>query len=143
MLAPNTAATGDKPVEKFRTITLTNRAPVQISEQEWPVIAHGACGGEEPQREDWVIEIRVRKDKFGRIIVHGKYALEVPGCEEFDQLVRVGRYLHACHINVSDIWAAISAIGDELRERIACDKFKKHVIYAVDSCFAALPPQKI
>lgn len=69
----------DTTTPKTRTITLTDRAPVKIREEEWPVIATGSADdddamqvGNAPNRE-WTRTMRVRRHEDGRVIVYGVY----------------------------------------------------------------------
>ena len=59
--------------DKMLTITLTNRAPVQIATAEWPIIAHGdGHDGKiesEANRKWW---LRVRRHG-NRLIAYGAY----------------------------------------------------------------------
>lgn len=68
-----TNETTEAPVEKKkRTITLTNRAPVRIVEDDWPIIAMdtGYTGRVEAQaNEEWALRVRQHAD--GRSIVYG------------------------------------------------------------------------
>lgn len=60
-----------------QTITLTDRAPVVIDETEWPVIAsafwHDGLGPM-PTRADRRANLKVRRHRDGRTIVHGSFA---------------------------------------------------------------------
>jgi len=157
MLAPNEAgrepAPEPKPVEpKLRTITLTNRAPIQIVEDEWPEVAHGRCGYDHPgDIFQWNISIRVRRENHkkhgshiyggGRVIIHAKYSYWDENHQDDSQTVRVGRLLTADE-SARDLWKHILGVGDELRERIANEHWRKQVIHAVDACFANLPAQR-
>lgn len=57
---------------KYRTITLTDRAPVKIRENEWPIIAQGEWYDShihsQANREH---HIKVRQHEDGRAIVYG------------------------------------------------------------------------
>lgn len=57
-----------------RTITMTNRPPVRIEDDNWPVLAEGSefDGQFEAQanRRAW---IKVRQHEDGRTLVYGKY----------------------------------------------------------------------
>ena len=134
------------PVEaKRRTITLTNRAPIKIIEEEWPVIGLGVHEWEHPAGADhgsFSIVMRVRQEKSlfaarPTYIIHAKY-------DEYDedpqggQRVRVGR-----RVDDGDLWRNMVEVGDELRARITNDYCRKLVVYALDACFASLPPQPI
>jgi hypothetical protein len=159
MLAPNPGhepAPASAPAEpKLRIITLTNRAPIQIVEDEWPEIAHGQCGYECPGGADiynWEISIRIRQqslnknpttrfDMGGRSIIHAKYSFWDESHEEDARTVRVGRLVDE-NVTAEKFWKHILAVGDELRERIGNEKHRQHVIYAVDGCFADLKPHK-
>lgn len=140
---------------KHRTITLTNRAPIRIVEDDWPVIAEGGCGYEPDGAPfGWSIELRVRQRKLpeGRrfftdvedtYIVHAKYSyFDEVSYEPEGQRVRVGRMLTARE-GAAALWKHILETGEELRTRIADDKHKQHVVYAVDQCFANLTPHNV
>lgn len=138
-----------KPVApKTRTITLTNRAPLKIVEDEWPVIAQGVCSSEPETCEDWVIEIRVRHQlwtdtAFGKIggqyLIHANYNYSFDPMEQY-QRIRVGRLLTAHHA-AENLWKEIFAVGEELRGRIFNKALREQVTHAVDACFADLPAQ--
>lgn len=127
------------PVEsKTRTITLTNRAPIMIKEDEWPVIAQGMNSYDHDSGTGWSIEIRVRKGKWDYLI-HANYYLD-NGREEDWARARVGRLI-SHHEAAAHLWKHMAEVGDELRERIEIDRMKKQVVYAMDNCFADLKPQ--
>ena len=71
-----------RPTDKTRTITLTDRPPVRIREDEWPVIAVAtgdSYGSGDPSRHDQALRegqcdtysLRVRQHADGRAIVYG------------------------------------------------------------------------
>jgi len=147
MPASNTAAAADK----RRTITLTNRTPIRIVEDDWPIIAQGACGFD-PNPPDapwpfetWSIEIRVRRCRHnsGRFIIHAKYSFDDPRNEDNSQTVRVGRLLDGYNDVSLKLCEQILAVGEELRSRIGNEVLRKHVTYALDGCFAQLPPRDV
>jgi hypothetical protein len=130
------------PVEKkTRTITLTNRAPVQINEDDWPVIAQGVESWEHPGCNDGHhIEIRVRKNKHWQYIVHANYRFIIEDNEDLFQQVRVGRMQQVIEDHV--LWKMISDVGQEMLDRINNEKMKKYAQHAIDQCFANLPAEK-
>jgi len=148
---PTPAAKPAQP--RRRTITLTNRAPVQIIEADWPVIAEGSCGYEiEGAPYSWGISIRVRYEAIkedrrlnlttgGRYLVHAKYHSWDEEDEEASQIVRVGHLLERNEGSASDLWKHIMTVADELRVRIEGEPMRKKVTHAVDACFANLPVQ--
>lgn len=158
MLARNdeAAPAAAKPIEKHRIVTLTNRAPIRINEDEWPVIAQGGDGEgcfEAPWQ--WSISIRVRRkqqtkrnffhDYENSHIIHATYSVRDDTREPDDpcnQTVRVGRVLTEKQSG-TDLWKHIFEVGEELRERILIERFRKRVTLAVDDCFAHLSPGEI
>jgi hypothetical protein len=144
----------EKPTElvvRTRTITLTNRAPIRIVEDKWPVLAEGNCGssfyGDAPW--GWKISIRVRAQQHeskyfntgGRYLIHAKYNSydETKECDDdLNQTVRVGRLLTGNQA-ANDLWKHIFEVGEELRSRIGNEPMRRYVTYAVDACFAKLP----
>jgi hypothetical protein len=144
-----TLPTAPKPEPKLRTITLTNRAPIQIVENEWPIIAQGSTGVNEPEWPiSWGMEIRVRREApkeglfhmpGGRVIIHAKYWYNNEIQEE-GQMVRVGHLLPPLEA-VGNLWQHILDVGEELRSRIQQERHQKEVVHVTDECFASLSPR--
>lgn len=77
---------------KTRTITLTDRAPVKIREDEWPVIAqasddsyHGDPGGYRQAASQGEIDtytIKVRQHADGRALVYGILDAAIEPCHQ-------------------------------------------------------------
>ena len=128
--------------KKTRTITLTNRAPIQIVEDEWPVIAQGTCSWKHPDcANGWSIEVRVRKGR-NDYIIHANYSLDIKDREDKCQRVRVGHVI-TDHEATKDLWKIMLEVGEELRSRIKNERLKKYVTFAFDQCFASLKPLKM
>jgi hypothetical protein len=124
--------------KKRRTISLTNRRPVQIIEQDWPIVAEGTCAeNSEDAAARWEINVRVRMNRFGQHIVYAKYVYENDIWEQCNQIVRVGRLV----LVREDEEAALLAIADEMRARIDDEYHKGRVVFAFDACFASLGAQ--
>lgn len=143
MPVPTPVATTDK----RRTITLTNRPPIRIVEDRWPVIAWGNDAHQDPgATHGWEIDIRVRCEKPEmnlptRYLIHANYRVFDKDQDDasHNQKVRVGRLLSDDEA-IGDLHKHIIAVGDELRERILNQDMHKFVTIAVDRCFADLSP---
>lgn len=138
------------PQVKHRTITLTNRAPIRIVEDEWPVIAQGiSCYAVDGAPYSWEVAIRVRRKKESDIshIVHANYSRQDDdfepdnGADKYNQTVRVGREFHTELRSSSGVSLSkqIFEVGEELKARILDPAMHVFVMHAVDRCFAALP----
>ena len=129
---------------KYRTITLTDRAPVRIREDLWPIIAHGSFtyhDGTIRQQANRLcdIDIRVRQHADGRSIVYGIYKYDTHFAHEQCEIYRVGVLLEPN----ADLTAAIKEIGNQLIERINDSSMHRHVRDTVDDCIADLPPETL
>ena len=92
-----------------RTITLTNRAPVQITQEDWPFLASHS---NKISGYDWEVNwfLGVRQHDDGRAIVYGTYAaLTTQG----DTHVKGGYLLEAGQ----DINIALAQLVAELRSQ--------------------------
>ncbi len=111
---------------KTRTITLTDRPPVRISEAAWPVIASARRhdGQIEPQaNRRWYLTVRQHSD--GRTIVYGVYDTVLTGGEP----LAAGELLDAGE----DIVAAIRRVGKDA----ACSES------VIAACIADLPAEDL
>ena len=134
--------TAKKPEPKLRTITLTNRAPVQIVEDQWPVIAQGGTGEDWYSDSGWSIKLRVRENQWGQMIIHGNFELTDETNENAFQTVRVGRMLSSNDAS-RDLWKHMLEVAEEMRVRISNERLHRNVTVALDQCFASLAPARV
>lgn len=109
---------------KTRTITLTDRQPVKINEEEWPEIAVGSARWHEGDHEFQAnrrkkCSIRVRQHGDGRAIVYGTYEYESQWQGERCFTERAGVLLEAG----ADLAAAINEVRDTLAELLDDEEF--------------------
>jgi hypothetical protein len=142
------------PEPKRRTVTLTNRSPIRIIEEQWPVIAEGRAGEEWiPNEMYWSISFHVRFEKdqpmndlgrkynrLGRTLIHARYEFVDADDEDKIQYVRVGRLLDNTVASAQELWEHMLAVGEELRGRIDREDLRRQVTAALDRCFAHLKP---
>lgn len=128
---------------KTRTITLTDRAPVKIAEEDWPVIAHGSYYDHDGQvaaqaNRSWRCTIRVRQHEDGRSIVYGTYDYHTTwqGARGADG--RAGELLAAG----DDLVGAIRRTAATL-DAITGGEYTAHIGEAERSCIADLPAEEI
>lgn len=134
---------------KYRTISLTDRAPVRIDEAEWPVLARGsyfAYDGQVVQQSNrrTSIQIIVRRHADGRALVYGVYDYDSHFQHETGESYRRGDLL-ASDSDESDIIAAIRTVRDELIEALAEDERgdARHVRDTAQECIADMPATTI
>lgn len=134
--------TDDSP--KTRTITLTDRPPVRIKENEWPVLAHGHWSDHDNQYEfqanrKWRVNIRVRQHVDGRAIVYGTYDYDTHFHGERGEAHKVGALLDAG----ADLPASIKVVADQLSERVSADDMHSHIRDAANEAISELPPEEL
>jgi len=116
-----------------RTITLTNRAPVSITDENWPLIAEGRYardthnGNPLPEYEYDTHTVRVRQHADGRAIVYAILvgATSWTGTED----ARTGELLAPG----ADIVGCIRRVGSD------CDMHEQ----AISACIADLPAEEL
>jgi hypothetical protein len=144
----------DTTTTKTRTITLTDRPPVKVKEDDWPIIATGSADdddsdgrGNQPNRE-WTRTIRVRQHEDGRAIVYGVYDYSTNFQGANGAAAKRGTLL-AAPVTPDQIIAAIRVVGDELAEAEsdaaieASRKDSRQWRVAVQACIADLPADEL
>jgi hypothetical protein len=109
---------------KYRTITLTDHAPVRVREDHWPIIASARShdGQVECQaNRRWYLTVRQHED--GRTIVYGHYSSAFSN----ERDLYAGELLDAT-TDGDAIVSAIRSVGG----RCGCDEL-------IDECIADLP----
>lgn len=110
---------------KTRTITLTDRAPAKIREDQWPLIASAKRWDnthESQANRTW--SLRVRQHEDGRTLVYAAYDSQYRG----EHGKRAGELLDAG----ADLPASIRRVGENAR----CEE-------CIDDCIADLPAEEI
>ena len=135
---------------KTRTITMTDRPPVTVAEDAWPIIAAGSAdhddsdGRGNPPNRRWTRMIRVRQHADGRAIVYGVYGYATNHQGEPDAAARRG-YVVGADLIIEHI----REVGDELAEAESdadIDDMRKDVHQwrvAVQECIASLPAEEL
>lgn len=130
---------------KQRTITLTDRRPVKIYEDEWPVIAHGQYRDHDNQYEfqanrKWKCDIRVRQHADGRTLVYGVYDYDTEVQNERGFTARAGLLLDGARPTaripeaIRTVGATIAAAATEAGHDAGA-----HISAVARKCIAALP----
>lgn len=124
---------------KTRTITLTDRAPVKIREEEWPEIA-GAKDWDNTHESQtnrrWQLRVRQNRED-GRTIVYGTYSSQW----QSERGLAAGELLDPPTGSVIDpehwiVWDEIPAAIKRVAANCGCDRI-------ADECIADLPAQEI
>ena len=140
---------------KTQTIPLTNRPPVRIREDAWPVIARGSYRAHDGREYEyqashgWRADVRVRQHADGRAIVYGTYDYSSASLPEHDFRVKAGLLLD----KGADLIRAIRIVGSDLMRatrdaaRAAGDhtyaSTDAHILEAVITCIEDLPPVEL
>lgn len=126
---------------KTRTITLTDRPPVKIREDDWPRIAKGAYSRHDSEYESqanrqWRVNLCVRQHADGRAIVYGVYDYTTRWQWERGFAARAGVLLEPD----ADLVAAIRGVGETITEASGSYDY---VSEAVRECIADLPAEEL
>jgi len=124
-----------------RTITLTGRPPVRITEADWPQIAIGSEYAHDGDLECQAnrrtkIWIRVRRHADGRSLIYGRYEHDSAWQSEPDAHERAGRLCPPS----ADIPATIAEVADLLVAQGAPPDMTGRV---ARECVADLPAETI
>lgn len=127
-------------VVKRRTITLTDRPPVRIREDQWPIVAHGNYEDFDNQYKFQAnrttdIDIRVRMHTDGRAIVYGTYDYSTRFQQGRGLVVRSGKL---CDPG-ADLPSAIREVGEQLIERLQDRADATNIRDVIAECIAKLP----
>lgn len=123
-----------------RTITLTNRPPVTIEEDNWPLIASAKDSDHDNQYEcqanqKWKWFVGVRQHKDGRAIVYATYTHTSQWAGSQDTYDRQGDYLDYKDVPIEHITSAIINVCARM-EGERWDTLK-------DDCIADLPAEDL
>jgi hypothetical protein len=122
---------------KQRTITLTDRAPVKIDEEKWPVIAFGdASSGQYDFQAFDKAWLKVRRHEDGRTIVYGG-AGDGDGGGRPERETRRGGYLLPSPDGTP---GAIQDLVDTLSDTSYCEGLAE---WAGRECLANLPAEEL
>ena len=98
--------------DKIRTVTLTDRAPVRISEARWPRISYASRhDGTVECQANHVWHLTVRQHADGRTSVYGSETEGMGGARQGYEEARAGLLLDAG----ADIAAAVRRVGERAR----------------------------
>lgn len=113
-------------VQKTRIVTLTDRAPVRIIEDEWPVIATGFdCDSEHAFQANRTWRVTVRRHEDGRTLVYGRFDSRYA----HDHDIRAGYLLP----NDEDVVDVIRTVTSEIGANV----------HVSSVCIANLPAEEI
>jgi hypothetical protein len=128
----------------YLTITLTDRAPVKIKKDEWPLLAEATkenYDGEYESQANWKSKwaLRVRTHQDGRAIVYGVYSYSSNWMNARDFAVRGGELLTTS----TDLPAAIRRIGEWMAGQEQNEGDAARWESLINQCIADLPAQEL
>lgn len=134
-------------MSKTRTITLTGRPPVKISEDNWPVIASVVDGWHDNQYEfqanrksKWFVGVRRHED--GRAIVYATYGYEIAWQNESSLYVKRGVLLEK-GATTHQITSAIEEVCSDMRDAEHHGDDAERWSRLVHECIADLPAEEL
>jgi hypothetical protein len=128
-----------------RTITLTDRPPVRIREDKWPVIAEASYHDYDGEYDfqsfrHWRGWLKVRRHQDGRTLVYGGCEHETAYRGERGYEQRAGELLPAA-TSMEEIVAAIKRVHGRID--IVDEDHRDDWRLLADECIASLPPEEI
>ena len=127
-------------------ITLTDRPPVKIRKDDWPILAEATdseCDSEYEfqanRTSKWALRVRQHTD--GRAIVYAIYSHDSHFLQERDYHFREGDLLPATPID--ELPPAIRRVGTKMAEQEHCGKDGRRWAQIINECIADLPPLEI
>lgn len=126
---------------KKRTITLTGRPPIKITDEQWPAIASARWNDCDNQYEfqanrKWNAWVKVRQHADGRTIVYGGYDYDTAIQHEANQQYRDGIFLDTPPVDSVAICDAIADVTATLGTR---SQQNDHFADICAECIADLP----
>ena len=132
---------------KTRTITISDRRPVQIDEDKWPIVAKaddfehdGKVLCQANERHSWIFRARQHKD--GRAIVYAIY--------DYSSNYEGARNISAKHgqllpkgSSMDDVVAAIRSVQGRMAECEHHEDDAKRWTKLADECIADLPAERL
>lgn len=130
-----------------RTITLTDRPPVKINEDKWPVIASaqdsehdGKVECQANRKSSWWIKVRQHED--GRALVYAGYSYSTNWQGTSGHAHKHGALLPAA-ATMQDIVSAINAVATDMGAGEHDGDDASRWPRLADECIADLPPETI
>lgn len=125
---------------KTLTIVLTDRAPVRISDDNWPLIARGSHEWHDGQHRSQAnrtksIYVHVRQHADGRKIVYARYSYTSAYQGEPNSRHQTGELLAAD----AGVIEAIQRVATDLESRAGNDR-DPDIRACMNDCIADLPP---
>jgi len=128
-----------------RTITLTNRPPVAVCEDAWPIIAtardrefDGQYDFQANQISKWFMGVRQHED--GRAIVYATYSYESRWAGSRDYSAKHGELLPA-GASAADIVTAIRAVAERMTCAESHAEDSERWSAVMNECIADLPAE--
>lgn len=128
----------------YLTITLTDRPPVKIKKEEWPIIAESSDKQFDGQSEfqanrtsTWKLKVRQHED--GRALVYGIYSHDTDWQDEHNYYVRGGELVEQS----GDLAAGVRRVGEWMAQQEQAEDDESRWESIINACIADLPAQDI
>lgn len=132
----------------IRTITLSDRPPVSIKEDDWPIVAEAKDKEYDNQYEcqanrKSIWNIRVRQHEDGRSIIYATYSYQSNWANSRDYNAKHGEILTKEHATPDGICLAIKRIANRMSECECDGNDNQRWQTLADECIADLPAEQL